>query len=110
LQECIDACNELDKLGIDAELLHIPFVKPFDKDSVIESAKKTGLVVTVENHSVKGALGSAVCEILSENLPTKVLRIGVNDSFGMSGTSDELLKHFGLDAKSIVKRIVEIRK
>lgn len=110
LQECIDACNELEKQGVDAELLHIPFVKPFDKESVIASAKKTGLVFTVENHSVKGALGSAVCECLSENLPTKVVRIGTNDTFGMSGTADELMKHFELDAKSIVKRIVENRK
>ncbi len=110
LQECIDACNELDKMGISVELLHVPFVKPFDAEAVIKSANKTELVVTVENHSIKGALGSAVCETLSEFLPTKVVRIGVNDSFGMSGTSDELLKHFGLDAKSIVNRIVEIKK
>ena len=110
LQECVDACNELKKLGIDAELLHIPFVKPFDSDSVISSAKKTGIVFTVENHSVKGALGSAVCECLSENLPTKVVRIGTNDTFGMSGTADELIKHFGLDAKSIVNKIVESKK
>jgi transketolase len=109
LQECVEAVEELKSVGVDAELLHIPFVKPFDKESVIKSAKKTGLVVTVENHSIKGALGSAVCEVLSEFLPTKVVRMGVNDQFGMSGTADELMKHFGLDSKSIVKRIVEIK-
>lgn len=110
LQECIDAVESLKDWGIDAELLHIPFVKPFDNESVLTSAKKTGLVVTVENHSIKGALGSAVCELLSEQLPTKVIRIGVDNQFGMSGTASELLSHFGLDAKSIVKRIVEIKK
>lgn len=110
LQECVDAVSVLSGKGIDAELIHIPFVKPFDSDAVIKSAKKTGLVVTVENHSVKGALGSAVCETLSENYPVRVLRIGVNDSFGMSGTASELVKYFGLDSESIVKRIVEIVK
>lgn len=110
LQECIDAVESLKDWGIDAELLHIPFVKPFDNESVLTSAKKTGLVVTVENHSIKGALGSAACELLSEQLPTKVIRIGVDNQFGMSGTASELLSHFGLDAKSIVKRIVEIKK
>lgn len=110
LQEALVAIDELTNKGIDVELLHIPFVKPFDKDSVIKSAKKTGLVVTLENHSVKGGLGSAVCEVLSEEFPTKVVRLGVNDEFGMSGTSEELMAHFKLDAKSIVKRIVEIKK
>lgn len=110
LQECIEAVNILTDKGIDAELIHIPFVKPFDKEAVIKTAGKTGFVVTVENHSIKGGLGSAVCETLSENLPTKVLRMGVNDCFGQSGTASELMKHFGLDSESIAKRIVEIRK
>lgn len=110
LQECIEAVEELKTQGISVELLHMPFVKPFDAESVLKSAQKTGLVVTVENHSVKGGLGSAVCELLSEKLPTKVIRIGVNDEFGMSGTASELMAHFGLNSKGIVKRIVEILK
>lgn len=109
LQESLIAVEELTKKGIDVELLHIPFVKPFDKDAVIKSAKKTGLVVTIENHSIKGGLGSAVCETLSEVYPTKVVRMGVDDEFGMSGTAKELMAHFKLDAKSIVERIVEIK-
>ncbi len=109
LQESLIAVEELAQKGIDVELLHIPFVKPFDKDAVIKSAKKTGLVVTIENHSIKGGLGSAVCETLSEVYPTKVVRMGVNDEFGMSGTAKELMAHFKLDAKSIVERIVEIK-
>ena len=109
LQESLIAVEELAKKGIDVELLHIPFVKPFDKESVIKSAKKTNLVVTIENHSIKGGLGSAVCETLSEIYPTKVIRMGVDDEFGMSGTAKELMAHFKLDAKSIVERIVEIK-
>lgn len=109
LQECIEAVEELKNRGIDAELIHIPFVKPFDTETVLGSAKKTGLVVTVENHSVKGGIGSTVCELLSEKYPTKVIRLGVNDRFGMSGTASELMEYFGLDSKSIVKKIVEIK-
>lgn len=110
LQECIEACNELETKGISVELLHMPFVKPFDKETVIKSAKRNNLVITIENHSIKGGLGSAVCETLSEEYPTKVIRLGVNDEFGQSGTAGELLTHFGLDAKSIVRKIVEIKQ
>ena len=109
LQECIIATEELSKIGINCELLHMPFVKPFDKEAVITSARKTGLVATVENHSIKGGLGSAVCEVLSEYLPTRVIRLGVDNEFGMSGTSKELMQHFKLDSNSLVKRIVEIK-
>ena len=110
LQECIDATEKLKDWGIEAELLHVPFVKPFDVESVLESARKTGLVVTVENHSIKGGLGSAVCETLSEKHPVKVHRIGIDNRFGESGEASELLKFFGLDADSLVKKIVEIKK
>lgn len=109
LQECIIAVDELSKQNIDAELIHMPFVKPFDSEAVLKSASKTRLVVTVENHSIKGGLGSSVCEVLSEKLPTKVVRLGVDDEFGQSGTSDELMKHFGLDSDSLVQKIVEIK-
>lgn len=109
LQECIEAAEELKKQGIDAELIHVPFVKPFDKAAVIASANKTGLVVTVENHSIRGGIGSIVAETLSEKLPTKVVRIGIDDQFGMSGKAEELMAHYGLDSKSLVKRIVEIK-
>ncbi|MCD8377261.1 MAG: transketolase family protein [Candidatus Gastranaerophilales bacterium] len=109
LQECIEAVNILADMGISAELLHMPFVKPFDGEGVLKSAKKTGLVVTVENHSIKGGLGSAVCEYLSENYPVKVIRLGVNDQFGTSGTANELLAYFGLNSESIVRKIVEIK-
>ena len=109
LAEVVKAANILEAEGIDAEVISVPVVKPFDSKTVIESARKTGFVVTVENHSIIGGLGSAVSEVLSENLPTKVLRIGMNDCFGQSGTPSELLKHYKLDAESIAKRVIEAR-
>lgn len=106
LAEAVKAVEILASKGIDAELISMPVIKPFDSATVIESAKKTGSVVTIENHSIYGGLGSAVCEVLAENLPTKVLRIGVNDTFGQSGTPSELLKVYGLDAESIANKVI----
>ena len=103
--------NEILKAkGIDAEIINIPVIKPLDCGTIISSVNKTGLAVTVENHSVIGGLGSAVCETLSENAPHKVLRIGINDTFGQSGTPNELLKHYELDAESIANKIIELKK
>ena len=110
MAEAVKAVNILESKGIDAELINIPVIKPLDKQSIIDSAKKTGLVVTIEDHSIIGGLGSAVCETLSENYPTKVIRMGVEDKFGQSGTPKELLKNYKLDAESISDRIVEILK
>jgi len=109
LSEAILAGEILAQKGIDAEIISMPVIKPFDCDTVINSARKTGFVVTVENHSIIGGLGSAVSEVLSEKLPSRVLRIGMNDEFGQSGTPSELLKHYKLDAESIAKRIIEVR-
>ena len=108
LAEVIRAGEILTQKGIDAEIINIPVIKPLDGKTIIDSVNKTGLAVTVENHSVIGGLGSAVCECLSEAAPHKVVRIGVNDVFGQSGTPDELLKFYGLDAESIAKRIIEM--
>lgn len=108
LTEAYQAVLKLSERGIDAELISVPVIKPFDCDTIISSAEKTGKVVTVENHSIYGGLGSAVCETLSESVPTKVFRIGVNDTFGQSGTPKELLKFYGLDSESIANRIVEV--
>lgn len=105
LAEAAKASDILEKKGINAEVISMPVVKPFDKDAVIKSAKKTGFVVTVENHSINGGLGSAVCETLSEEYPTKVLRIGMNDSFGQSGGVKDLLEYYKLNAKHIADRI-----
>ena len=110
LAEVMKANEILEAKGIDAEIINIPVIKPLDCGTIISSVNKTGLAVTVENHSVIGGLGSAVCETLAENAPHKVLRIGINDTFGQSGTPNELLKHYGLDAESIANKIIELKK
>ncbi len=106
---CVDsamgAAKMLEADGISAEVINIHTIKPIDKDIILESAKKTGKVVTVEEHSVIGGLGSAVCDVLSENLPTPVKKIGVQDVFGESGSAGELVKKFGLDAEGVYKDV-----
>ena len=106
---CVDSALGAAKLleadGISAEVINIHTIKPIDKDIILASAKKTGKVVTVEEHSVIGGLGSAVCDVLSENLPTQVKKIGVQDVFGESGSAGELVKKFGLDAEGVYKDV-----
>ncbi|MCR5399401.1 MAG: transketolase family protein [Lachnospiraceae bacterium] len=106
---CVDSALGAAKLleadGISAEVINIHTIKPIDKDIILASAKKTGKVVTVEEHSVIGGLGSAVCDVLSENLPTPVKKIGVQDVFGESGSAGELVKKFGLDAEGVYKDV-----
>ena len=110
VKETMEAEKMLAADGIDAEIINIHTIKPIDRELVIASAKKTGKVVTVEEHSIIGGLGSAVCEVLCEEAPTKVLRIGVEDRFGESGPALELLHKYELDAEGIynkVKKFVE---
>ena len=85
-------------------------IKPLDNDAVLCAAKASGLIVTAEEHSIIGGLGGAVCEFLSENYPVPVRRIGIKDTFGCSGPSDELMKLYGLTADNIVKTIKEALK
>ena len=108
--EAIEAGKALSQQGIDAEIINIATIKPLDTELVIASAKKTGKVITVEEHSVIGGLGEAVCACLSENCPVPVKRIGVNDEFGHSGPAKELLKQFGLSAENIVKVTADFLK
>ena len=108
--EVVEAGCNLRAYGIKAQIIQVPVIKPLDTATIINCASKTGLVVTVENHSVIGGLGSAVCECLCESLPVPVVRIGVNDTFGQSGTPKELLRYYGLDAESITNRILEMKK
>ncbi len=110
LAEVLIAAEILKENGIELEVISMPVVKPFDANTVIKSAQKTGFVVTVENHSVINGLGSAVCEVLSEKLPTHVHRIGVNDKFGQSGKWTELMDLYGLTAEKIALQIQELRK
>ena len=108
---CVDSALGAAELlaadGIDAEVVNICTVKPLDEELVIASAKKTGKVVTVEEHSVIGGLGSAVCDCLSANLPTPVKKLGMQDVFGESGPAAALVKKYGLDAEGIYKSVKE---
>jgi len=103
--ESLAAAELLAADGIDAKVINIHTIKPLDEELVIAAAKETGKVVTVEEHSVIGGLGGAVAEVLAEKQPTKMLRIGVNDTFGESGPAVELIKKYGLDAESIYNKI-----
>jgi transketolase len=99
--QALAAAELLKKDGIDAEVVHVPTIKPLDKETILKSARKTGAVVTAEEGQIIGGLGGAIAELLSEEYPTKLKRIGMQDRFGESGAPDELLEHFGLDAKHI---------
>ncbi|MFN2939346.1 transketolase family protein [Lachnospiraceae bacterium YH-ros2226] len=101
----LEAADRLAEDGIHAEVINIHTIKPLDEDLIIASAKKTGKVVTVEEHSIIGGLGSAVSDVLSEKLPTPIHKIGVRDTFGESGPALELLKKYKLDGEGIYHEI-----
>ena len=105
--EALEAYELLKAEGINARVINIATIKPLDTEIVLKAAKETGVIVTAEEHSVIGGLGSAVSEYLSENYPTPVLKVGVNDTFGSSGPAAELLDKYGLRAKDIVKKVKE---
>jgi transketolase len=96
------AADKLFKDGIDVEVIHCPTIKPLDRVTIIKSAQKTGRVITLEEAQINGGLGGAVAELLSEEFPVPLRRIGIKDRFGESGTPDELMKHFGLTSDGIV--------
>ena len=105
VNESLEAAKLLEADGISAEVIDIHTIKPLDIELVVASAKKTGKVVTVEEHSVIGGLGGAVAEALSEEAPTKMLRIGMMDKFGQSGPAKALIEYYGLDGKSIYEKV-----
>ncbi|MCI5481029.1 MAG: transketolase family protein [Lachnospiraceae bacterium] len=105
VSESLAAAEMLAADGIDAKVINIHTIKPLDEELVVAAAKETGKVVTVEEHSVIGGLGSAVCDALCAKLPAPVLKIGINDTYGESGPAAELIKKYGLDAKSIYERV-----
>lgn len=98
----LEARHRLAESGISAEVINASSIKPLDAETIVASAAKTGAVVTAEEHQIVGGLGSAVCEVLSERHPTRVVRVGVDDRFGQSGNADALLSHYGLDADGLV--------
>lgn len=110
VSESIAAAEKLAADGISAEVINMHTIKPLDEAAVVAAAAKTGKIVTVEEHSVIGGLGSAVCDVVAEKAPAKVMKIGVNDTFGESGPAVELIKKYGLDADSIYAKVKEFVK
>lgn len=105
VDQALQARQLLAAEGIDAEIVNVSTVKPLDVETIVASAQKTGRVVTCEEHTIQGGLGGAVAEVLSENHPTPMRRVGVADRFGTSGAADELLAAYGLTAADIVKAV-----
>ncbi len=105
VSESLAAAEKLAADGISAEVINIHTIKPLDEEAVLKAAKKTGKIVTVEEHSVIGGLGSAVCDVVAREASAKVLKIGVNDVFGESGPAVQLIKKYGLDADSIYEKV-----
>lgn len=103
VSEAIKAQEQLKEKGINVRVIDVHTIKPIDREMLIKCAKETKRIITVEDHNVIGGLGSAVCEVLSEEYPVKVERMGINDTFGMSGKAEELLKYFKMDSDSIIK-------
>lgn len=110
VSEALEAARLLAEDGIDAAVVNMATIKPLDEELVIKMAKKTGCIVTAEEHSVIGGLGGAVAECLAENFPVPVKRVGIRDTFGRSGPAKELLSVFKLDAVSIAERAKEVVK
>ena len=99
--------EELAKEGIECEVINVSSIKPLDQDTIVASAKKTGKVITIEDHQVVGGMGSAVSEMLGELYPVQIKRIGVKDKFGMSGTTEDVYVQMGLDRESLKKAVVD---
>ena len=104
VSEAIKAQKELKEKGIDVRVVDVHTIKPLDEEMIIKCAKETKRLISIEDHSIIGGLGSAIAEVLTEKLPTKLERMGVNDTFGKSGKAEELLKYFKIDSSSIVEK------
>ncbi|MGZ4116025.1 MAG: transketolase C-terminal domain-containing protein, partial [Bacteroidia bacterium] len=111
--KAIEAGEQLAAQGISAEIINIHTIKPLDNTAVVASAKKTRCVVTAEEHQMNGGLGDSIAQLLSRELPTPIEMVAVNDSFGESGTPDQLMVKYGLEAANIieaVKRVINRKK
>lgn len=104
--EAIKAKEELEKQGIFVRVVDMHTIKPIDRDIIVKCAKETKKLITIEDHSIIGGLGSSVCEVLTEEYPCKVIRMGIKDSFGKSGKAEELMKYFGITAEDIISNII----
>lgn len=110
VESALAVAEKLAADGVNAKVINIHTIKPLDEDLIVAAAKETGKIVTVEEHSVIGGLGSAVCDVLSEKAPTQVLKIGINDVFGESGSAQILVEKYGLDGKGVYAKIKEFLK
>ncbi len=110
VSEALIAAEVLQMKGINVQVINCHTIKPLDVKTIVNAAKKCGKVMTVEEHQIDGGLGGAICETLSEKYPVPVKRIGMNNQFGESGDGDELLEHFGLTSKNIIKKALKFVK
>ena len=110
VSEAIKAKEILKEKGIDVRVIDFHTIKPIDRKMIIKCAKETNRIITVEDHSIIGGLGSSVCEVLSEEYPVKVERMGIVDTFGESGKADELMRKYKIDSTAIVEKILELDK
>lgn len=108
VRESLEAAKQLAEQGTKIRVLNFSTIKPLDEELVLQAAKETPWIITAEEHSVIGGLGSAVSEFLSENQPTKVIKIGVQDQFGQSGNPELLKEHYGLTAKNIINKVIQL--
>ncbi len=108
LHKALLAAKELDEEGIETEVMNLATIKPLDEKAIILLARKAGAIVTVEEHQIRGGMGSAVAECLAQNHPVPIHFIGVDDVFGQSGTPDELIEHYGMGTKAIIKAVKEV--
>lgn len=106
--EAITACKMLEDKGISAEIINIHTIKPLDSETILKSVKKTGCVVTAEEHQINGGLGDSISQLLSLNHPLPIEYVGVNDSFGESGTPEQLMEKYGLSANAIVEKTLKV--
>lgn len=110
VSKALEAAAELQKENIDVAVVDMHTIKPLDKELVVKKAQETGAILTVEEHSIIGGLGSAVSEVCAEECPVRIKRMGLNDVFGQSGTPDELLQHYDLTVAKIIENIHELLK
>lgn len=105
--ETLKAKEKLEKENINIRVVDVHTIKPIDREMIVKCAKETKKIITIEDHSIIGGLGTAICEVLSEEYPTKVIRMGMNDKFGKSGKAEQLLKYFKLDNQAIIEKVKE---
>ncbi len=108
LHQALEAADDLSEHGIEARIIDMPYIKPIDKDIVIKSAEETGMILTVEEHSVIGGLGSAVAEVIVQNYPVPMKMIGTEDRFGKSGNIKSLFKMYGLTSEKIIETALNL--